>query len=790
MHDIAALSAEMGAYTANSYLKRNLFEGVPMSGATTTTTTTTSEPEKVGVVVIHGVGDAEVGWINDYIVSELERHEPALAFDRFSQVYRLDDKGRGKHKAPKEAPTETRIFRSVMRSATLADRATVSFVELHWADISKVGRTQLANLLDVLKLFFEAPHILGSTVLRHSARDHHVVIRALISFALWTLRWPIAGLQLSIFGGTFVYYVLSKVLLVASFFTARFLWLTQGRSIPDQWKHYSDYMLPLPVPVQVTLALAITAGLGYAFARWRAHRDIGLTSLGLSTAIGSVFLIVLIGLVAVSPFDINQLLRTLSQPIIWAKLMTDEFKVMPDDADKIETYLAVGGAIIIAAWLFWNFAIVIANVLIGLTGIKRYLLPPRRPVVPLRQPASAAALAIVQGILWKLAICPLSIFLILGVSECAGRTTKTPHCMAYAYWGIDGSFGVDNIMLRMVIIAYINVIVAFGIFAMVWFVSKRRSDSLRRQKMSLLSGERDLPRLVISPLILGFILACNITTVLVYYLILGAEHNSLGFNAFDRFSAWFRGHQGFDFLRVIIALPPIVTAVAAPVFGMLQEASRGAIHVARDAVDYHYTPRLAFLARLLPKAARRTGKYPRRDRIQDRLQTLMEEVVIPAGFDRLVFVTHSQGSVIMQDYLRRASSEQTLAGFSRVDILTLASPLSHIYQFYFGSVTAPPPSAEDLHPRLASWTNMWRIDDPLGNRVDIVHDAFVANVPLGAGGHVNYWREDAVCVAILDVIDPARLSSAASAAPVTGQPVQVAQVPPLFPLATSWQARA
>ena len=82
-------------------------------------------PENVGVVVIHGVGEAEIGWINDYIIDELAKREPTMGLDPYSQVYRLPDKGR---------TVPGKKFRTVVRRARIADRVDVSFAELHWAD--------------------------------------------------------------------------------------------------------------------------------------------------------------------------------------------------------------------------------------------------------------------------------------------------------------------------------------------------------------------------------------------------------------------------------------------------------------------------------------------------------------------------------------------------------------------------------------------------------------------------------------------------------------------------------
>ena len=78
-----------------------------------------------------------------------------------------------------------------------------------------------------------------------------------------------------------------------------------------------------------------------------------------------------------------------------------------------------------------------------------------------------------------------------------------------------------------------------------------------------------------------------------------------------------------------------------------------------------------------------------------------------------------------------------------IHMVTLGSPLSHLYAYYFDEYARPLQRSE-LRGNVRSWVNFWRIDDPIGNRVDIVAGDFIDNRPLGPGGHVDYWKEDAV----------------------------------------------
>jgi len=194
-------------------------------------------------------------------------------------------------------------------------------------------------------------------------------------------------------------------------------------------------------------------------------------------------------------------------------------------------------------------------------------------------------------------------------------------------------------------------------------------------------------------------------------------------------------------------------SVAFYAFRALQHAARGILHIGRDIVDHQFTPRYSLSRYLLPQPAHKELAHPRRARIEARLDVLLKEIVEREKFDRLVFIAHSQGSVILHDYLSGNKDEQVLSRARRIDVLTLGSPLSHLYQFYFAKYEARSAHPAALNPRLTSWTNLWRVDDPIGNRIELFDGKFVRNAPLRPGGHVDYWKDPEVVRAIIDLID-------------------------------------
>jgi len=158
------------------------------------------------------------------------------------------------------------------------------------------------------------------------------------------------------------------------------------------------------------------------------------------------------------------------------------------------------------------------------------------------------------------------------------------------------------------------------------------------------------------------------------------------------------------------------------------------------------------LPRFLFPQRDRDIKRPRRARIRQRLDALAEQVICkPPLFTDLVFVAHSQGSVIVYDYLRTGGDQCEQLLCARPHLVTFGSPLGHLYRHYFKEYGDLAGRIAGLQPRLASWTNLYRVDDYVGQRIDDDHN-FVRNVVIEAGGHTNYWCERQLCDIILDCI--------------------------------------
>lgn len=671
-------------------------------------TTPADEPgaagsERVGVIVIHGVGETEAGWINDHLIPCIEAHPRSPQFAHFSEVYDLPDRGRNR-------PGQT--FEAYVRRGHSAAGNPLAVLELTWADLSRIGTGALANWLVMLKLFYEAPQVLGDCFFDKSKNGLVTAIAALVRLANWILRWPITGLN-------------TVALVCAVALLARQKLIEIGQLKPFLTLDLADVMVGL------LAALAIAALL---FARWRVYRDIALTDIGMSTMVSSA----------------------LSAAVI---LVTQHF-LAPDVLANPAVYLMAAGVTIFSFWLIWNYAMLIAIMVLAALGLQQVLAGRNTTRVPFVRPAAAVALSVAQGIIYKIVIALLWVFIFVTLdfnerteAACLDDPLQACSYLTDVQRNLVGIVVFNLLMVSLLGVAFFVIAIARSMLR----VPARRMRSLANFWM---------PRMVVNPLVIFIMLAGTIFNLVIFYW---REYIPVDlYKLVDvRLLAW------QEVVGYILGGGSALT-IAFYLVRALQHAARGILHIVRDLVDHQFTPRFTLSRYLLPKPTQAGLAHPRRARIETRLDVLLKEIVDKEHFDRLVFVAHSQGSVILHDYLSSNHDEDAIRYARSIDVLTLGSPLSHLYQYYFAKYAATSAAPDALNPRLTSWTNMWRVDDPIGNRIELFDGNFIRNEPLRPGGHVNYWKDADVIQAIIDLIDGRRVSAPVRAA---GQPEQDAPAP-------------
>jgi hypothetical protein len=144
--------------------------------------------------------------------------------------------------------------------------------------------------------------------------------------------------------------------------------------------------------------------------------------------------------------------------------------------------------------------------------------------------------------------------------------------------------------------------------------------------------------------------------------------------------------------------------------------------------------------------------YWLRHRIQDRLATLVAELLANEAPDRVIIVAHSQGTVIALDTLDLHGP--TWAEGRELRLVTMGSPYTHVYNRYFPHSFRPHRKRKNLGPRgvLSGWTNIFRVDDFVGTHIDAPRNRhkgddrpnWPTECPVPAGGHTMYWVDEAV----------------------------------------------
>ena len=639
-----------------------------------------------------------------------------------------------------ESNKSYKTWKSFTRRWLWPDREVI-VTEMFWADLSPSGGILLSRLFLMVQLFLEAPFFLGRAFLGEDNKPFDRIVRRLVLSSNWIMRWPLAGINAAVFPACFTAMVL------------------------HQFKAFEL----LPLAVTVTLAAMALFGLWATLTLQ--HRRPGVAHIGLAAFVASVVLAVVV--------------------------VAGWLLAAPETMQDPTTYISIAIRLILLFWFLWGVFNIAAIFTVVFVGIKRALswmaaklkaAMSRAPGIgdsgqyygpvgplPLARPGAAIGLGVLIGVVWKLVLAILGILVISNLGLLTD--TSSDKCGAeLSLLEIVGS-AADKCELSFAYQHLINVrdlnIAAASVIGLTYYLVRRwRRARMMTYPSAALDGTLELPRLIAHPVIITVLFAVAVTNAALFYALpyfLGAEV-PLHFKEFIFGS-------GND-----ASLPPaigLVLFVCALIFGA--EYSQAAIHIGRDLVDHQYDRdpksgpvRLQYaLSRWVGRLSR--GKYVaevpdeknyfgRRRRIQKRLQALMEEFVADDDVDRLVFFAHSQGTVILNDYLNGHDEavdpfhDTSFLANKRVDVLTIGSPISHIYEYYYNGYGV---LAE--HPTLVvdSWTNMWRVDDPIGHWVDpngsvsfcMKKGAQIRNIGIPPGGHTDYWKEPVVCAKLWEIIE-------------------------------------
>ncbi len=697
----------------------------------------------IGVFVVHGVGEVAPGEVTSMLVEALGS-VAAAKVDQELEVLRLSEQGmappEGRHVAETGAPPAT--FPAYIRRATMPGGERVTFAELYWGDLTHIGVGRLTTLMGIFRVVFEAHHLIGAML------DPEVgpLARGLRALLLWLsllLRGPLAAWT-------------ACVLLIC--------WLAVNVR-PQGGLLFFGTPDPDWLAVSSMLVMAATgAGLF-----WLAHvrRD-----------------------------------RTWNETMIWVV-------IVPFALGVLYVFRHWGGGFTAAEWLdetygslvyawqIWGALFIVALALVGLYAVSSLVQDYGRGNGGRRSASvvTAAGILALQFLLWTAIAGALALPLLGRAKDIIDLSTLQSLVPLDAAVPVDltksnGILDIPNIHAGQLLwidrfkFAYgFNGLIVLVFLLGIAAVLLARLIVVLCFRANFAKGARAMPRLLFS--------RTSIAALLLMVLIQIVVHVELRFfdlnwediipGEITRAAGWLGAALGLDTVanslgstndgwvtnyKYGINIVAVASALILPI--VLGDRLNNGLHIARDLIDHQFGPyerasRSALKAHVLPLEE----QFPRRARIQRRLQTLLENIVQREQLDGVVFVAHSQGSVVVYDFLLQAApGYEKLAG-AKPAVVTCGSPLSHIYREYFCEYNDLHSELEQLQGDLRGWHNVYRLDDYIGTHLGTNEAPTVINKALPAGGHADYWKEPALVRIVCEAIARAAVVEAGADAAKT-----------------------
>lgn len=135
--------------------------------------------------------------------------------------------------------------------------------------------------------------------------------------------------------------------------------------------------------------------------------------------------------------------------------------------------------------------------------------------------------------------------------------------------------------------------------------------------------------------------------------------------------------------------------------------------------------------------------FPIRQALDIRFARVWRHVLDHHPSERITIIAHSFGSVIAVRYLQRMFQQNLLPKNVKIQLLTMGSPVSHIYGQYFCCDFA----LDASFPKAVAWKNFYRIGDYVGTTIS---DPQVPDFEIGKGGHTEYWTDSRFWAALTE----------------------------------------
>ena len=312
--------------------------------------------------------------------------------------------------------------------------------------------------------------------------------------------------------------------------------------------------------------------------------------------------------------------------------------------------------------------------------------------------------------------------------------------------------------VQLAMAAIILVATSFVLARYFWW---KRTASIQRY----LSGSKP-PRVIAHPLLQIVLAACTVIGASLVFLLGLLQH--FGYDYSEIWGGKFLADINKYALLSIVPLGGFIVLVLPKL--------RGVIDIILDVVNHFYFRSTRIKDVLddddefdISETTFESGSlyFSRRDAIHYRIKKIMMHYRDRMSHrPELTIVSHSQGTMLAIEVLNDPELTWLNNCFSKVSLVTMGSPFSHLYQHYYSHLY---PSLshkfwQPLYARLAKWTNIFRIDDYVGNEIEFVDrsptqrrpitfdamqppmrlangDCEQMNIPVGARGHVSYWTD-------------------------------------------------
>lgn len=723
------------------------------------------KPREAGLVVIHGVGETEPGYAVNTLLETLASEVPGYQLSRKSSLQWLDDGATecegGNRKIRKfDGDLGEPRFPVASRDARYQNHLDITAVELHWSDLTNLQPGKINATLASFRVIFESHHLVDA-MLRRGRDQIAAMLRWLLWIASWMMRGPIAALTVAT-AGYCIFLLFGPVIPIDQQSAA-----LPAAALPHE--SWLDMLLGRERRRFILFELGVLCGAGLWLAWIVRNKDMTWYD----TAFWSLVVAALLLL-----FDATGLLAQLlvmvpslkwGEPVNAAVCMAER------------TYAAcyIDGLyrMIIWGWRIYGIILIIALAALVLRAFKRLFGTKDPSLAPI---GASIATVILQFMMWTTIVVTL-LYTMLNRAEVNRDLSKARDQIVSTLVksGVDTEsaafkfFQFPNVDFEWIdrfkfIYAMTALTVVLAIVVAVRLVVKRRRTAAAGA-VDLETTAQKMPRVLFSPILVG--------TLIVQFLLLVTL--ILFQRALEEFD-WFKEARKW-FL-------PFAALVAVAVPFALGHRAANFVHIARDLIDHQFKLRIESMRWFMPGLFAREEEMPRRAKIQQRLAKVIDQLARERNLSDLVFVAHSQGSVVAFDYIRDHIENHGALANVRIQFLSFGSPLGHIYQKYFYEYR---PESEDwlkVALRVDRWSNLYRVDDPIGGFIELPEDGDIENVPLPPpGGHMNYWGDRRLAAALhgliqLSVSSPVYASTPAATLPRPMPPLPVSEPTARFEL--------